>query len=118
MNPTPFEIGVALFMVGVSVAIVMWFQRHLAAASARRMINMMSRVGVDPRVVRICKYIQQMHGDPHTESVMKDARYRCRKCMAEDYCDRWIAGKAEGDNSFCPNARTFASLTRTAGHTG
>jgi hypothetical protein len=35
MNPTMFEISVAIFMVSVSVAIVMWFQRYLAAASAK-----------------------------------------------------------------------------------
>ena len=32
MNPTLFEIGVVIFMVAVSVALVAWFFRHVAAA--------------------------------------------------------------------------------------
>ena len=111
MNPTVFEIGIAIFMVSVSVAIVVWFQRYLAAASAKRMLRMMTRVGLDPGA-----FIG--HSDPRTEDILKEVRYQCRKCMAEDFCDRWIAGKAKGDNSFCPNARTFGILTRTTGHTG
>ena len=111
MNPTMFEISVAILMVGVSVAIVVRFKRYLATATAKRMLRMMTRVGLDPGA-----FIG--HGDPRTEDILKQVRYQCRKCMAEDFCDRWIAGKAEGDNSFCPNAQTFGLLTRTAGHTG
>ena len=36
MIPTTFEINVAILMGVVSVAMVVWFQRHLAAASAKR----------------------------------------------------------------------------------
>lgn len=107
MNPTMFEISVAIFMVTVSVAIVVWFQRYLAAASAKRMTRMMTRVGLKPGVAT--------HSDPRTEAIMKEVRYQCRRCMAEDFCDRWIAGKANGDNTFCPNARRFGILTRTVG---
>jgi hypothetical protein len=39
MNPTSFEIGVAIFMVAVSVALVVCFFRHAAAASEKRMEN-------------------------------------------------------------------------------
>ena len=113
MNPTLFEISVAIFMVAVSVSIVVWFQRYLAVASAKRMVRMMMRVGLDPGVVRTYQFIKSTHGDPRTEAFKKEVRYRCRKCMAEDFCDRWIAGEAEGDNSFCPNAQTFGILTRT-----
>ena len=109
MNPTMFEIGVAIFMVTVSVAIVMWFQRYLAAASARRMMRMMTRVGLDTGVAT--------HSNPRTEPIMNEVRQRCRKCMYEDFCDRWIAGKAKGDNSFCPNMRTFGILTSTVKRT-
>jgi len=105
MNPTTFETYVAILMVVVSVAMVVWFQRYLVAASARRMMRMMMGVGLNPGVA--------MHGDPRTEAIMKEARYRCRKCMAEDLCDRWVAGKATGDNTFCPNAQTFGILKRT-----
>ena len=107
MNPTLFEIGVAIFMVAVSVALVVWFSRYIAAASERRMVQMLTRAGVDPEVAR--------HGD--TEAIIQDVRSRCRKCRSEDLCDRWLAGKVEGDNSFCPNAQIFRSLTGTAGRT-
>ena len=33
MNPTLFEIGVAIFMLAVSIALVVWFFRYTAAAS-------------------------------------------------------------------------------------
>ncbi len=105
MIPTLFEIGVAIFMVTVSIALVVWFSRDMAAASGRRMMNMLAHAGVDPEVAR--------HGD--TEAIMRDVRSRCRKCRSEDLCDRWLAGRVEGDNGFCPNAQIFCRLTRTTG---
>ena len=105
MIPTSFEIGVAIFMVTVSVALVVWFFRYVAAVSGRRMISMLTRAGVDPEVAR--------RGG--TEDIMRDGRSRCVHCRSEALCDRWLAGKVEGDNDFCPNAQIFRSLTRTAG---
>jgi hypothetical protein len=105
MNPTLFEIGVAMIMLAVSVALVVWFSRDMTAASGRRMMHMLTRAGVDPEVAR--------HGD--TEAIMQDVRSRCRRCPSEDLCDRWLAGKVEGDNSFCPNAQIFRRLTRSTG---
>jgi hypothetical protein len=103
MNPTLFEIGVATIMVAVIVALIVWFSRYLAAVSARRMMQMLTRAGVDPEVAR--------QGD--AEAIMQDVRSRCQKCSSEALCDRWLAGKAEGDNSFCPNAPIFRRLART-----
>jgi len=103
MNPTLFEIGVAIFMLAVSIALVVWFFRYTAAASGRRMIHMLTHAGVNPEVAR--------QGD--NEAIMRDVRSRCLRCRSEDLCDRWLAGKVEGDNSFCPNAQIFRSLTRT-----
>ena len=103
MNPTLFEIGAAIIMVAVSIALIVWFSRYLAAASGRRMRNMLAHAGVDPEVAR--------RGD----AMMRDVRSRCSKCRSEDLCDRWLAGKVEGDNSFCPNAQIFRILTRTTG---
>ncbi len=106
MNPTlleaMFEINVAIVMVAVTVVIFVWFQRSQAAASAMRMMRMMTRVGLDPG--------SATHGDPQTEAIMKEARRRCGRCMLEDFCDRWCAGKVKGDNAFCPNARIFRDL--------
>jgi Family of unknown function (DUF6455) len=103
MNPTFFEIGVAIFMVAVSVALIVWFSRYLAAASGRRMMHMLTRAGVDPEVAT--------HGD--TAAIMQAVRSRCRRCRSEGLCDRWFAGKVVGDNSFCPNAQIFRRLTRS-----
>jgi hypothetical protein len=105
MNPTFFEIGVAIFMVAVSVALIVCFSRYMAATSGRRMMHMLMRAGVNPEVAK--------HGD--TETIMKDARSRCRTCPSEDLCDRWLAGKVEGDQSFCPNAQIFRILAGTTG---
>jgi hypothetical protein len=105
MNPTLFQIGVALLMVAVSVALIVWFSRYVAAASGRRMIRMLARAGVDPEVAK--------RGD--TEAIIRDVRSRCGRCRSEDLCDRWLAGNVEGDNSFCPNAQIFRSLMKPAG---
>ena len=103
MNPTLFQIGAAAIMVAVIVALSVWFFRYLAAVSARRMMQMLTRAGVDPEVAR--------QGD--AEAIMKDVRSRCQKCRSEALCDRWLAGKAEGDSSFCPNAPIFRMLAKT-----
>ena len=104
MSPTLFEIGVALFMVAVSVALIGWFARSLASASGRRTMHMLTRAGVDPEVAR--------RGD--AEALMQDVQRRCRRCMAEDLCDRWLAGKVDGDETFCPNAQLFRLLRRAS----
>jgi len=106
MNPTSFEIGLAVIMVAVSIALVVWFARDMAAISGRRMMKMLARAGVNPEVAR--------SGD--TEAIMKGVRSRCRKCQSEALCDRWLVGKVEGANDFCPNAQIFRSLTRSVGH--
>lgn len=103
MNPTFFEIGVATIMVAVIVALFVWFFRYLAAVSERRTMQMLTRAGVDPEVAR--------QGD--AEAIMQDVRSRCQKCQSEALCDRWLVGKAEGDNSFCPNAAIFRLLARS-----
>ena len=103
MNPTLFQLGVAFFMVAVSAFLVVWFWRYSAAASQRRMMQMLTRAGVAPELVR--------RGD--IEAIIKDVRRRCRTCPSEGYCDRWLAGEVEGDNAFCPNAEIFRSLARS-----
>ncbi len=106
MTPTLFEamfqINVAIVMVAVTVVIFVWFQRSQAAASAMRMMRMMTRVGLDPGFAT--------HGDRQTKAIMKEVRRRCARCRLEDFCDRWCAGKVKGDNAFCPNARIFRDL--------
>ena len=101
MSPTLFEIGVALVMMAVIVALFVWFARYLGASPERRMMRMLMRAGVDPDIAA--------RGDK--EAIIEDIRSRCRKCRAEDLCERWLAGKVEGDNTFCPNAPIFSALT-------
>lgn len=100
MDPT--QISVAIIMVGVAVAGIVWLQSSMAAASARRMMGMMERIGLDPGTATL--------GDPQTMTIGKEVRRRCEACPREDFCERWLAGKVEGGNTFCPNAETFRIL--------
>ena len=100
---TPTTISVAIFMVAVAVASIVWLQSHRVAGVARRMTAMMARVGVEPGAPAL--------GDPGPKAVMKVMRQRCIRCPREDFCDRWLAGEVSGDNTFCPNAQTFGTLT-------
>ncbi len=106
MNPTFFEIGMGTIMLAVTFALIVWFSRYLAANSARRTTQMLARAGVDPVLVR--------QGD--AEAIMRDVRSRCQRCRSEDLCERWLAGNAEGDNSFCPNKAVFRLLAGTGAH--
>ena len=105
MNPTLFEIGVATLMVGVSVALIVWFLRDMAATSGRRLMHMLMRSGAEPVVAQ--------QGD--ATAINQDMRSRCRRCRLEGLCDRWLAGSVEGDNSFCPNAQLFRTLAKSSG---
>jgi hypothetical protein len=108
MNPTLFEISVAIVLVAVSVALLVWIGRYMAAASERRLTRMLKRAGLDPEIAT--------HGD--TEAIIKEIRRRCRKCASEALCERWLAGEEEGNNSFCPNARVFDVLRGPTKSTG
>lgn len=105
MNPTMFEISVAIIMLVVSIAMLVGLSRYLAAASNSRMIDMMKNLALDPGIAT--------NGDPRTEAIMKEVRQRCRKCQTEDVCERWLRGEIRGRNSFCPNAQIFRILART-----
>ncbi len=103
MDPT--QISVAIIMVGVAVALIVWLRSRMAAASARRMTAMMARVGLGTAAL----------DDPRIIAIGKEARRRCRRCPNEGLCERWLAVKVNGDNTFCPNARTFRILTGASG---
>ncbi len=108
MNPTMFEIGVATAMVAVSVALVVWTRRYMAAASERRMMSMLQCAGLDPEIAT----------QGENEAIIKDIRRRCRRCPSEAFCDRWLAREEKGGNTFCPNARVLDMLTRTTESAG
>jgi hypothetical protein len=102
MDSTLYEIGVATLMVAVIVALIVWLFSYLETVSARRMMHMLMRAGVDPEIAR--------QGD--VEAIMQGVRRRREHCRSEALCDRWLAGKAEGDNDFCANAPIFRMLAR------
>jgi DNA-binding transcriptional regulator YiaG len=84
-----FSIGIILYALplilyvapmiafGILVSLVKDFARNrskMAAASERRMTTMLERVGIDPAI--------DSSGD--TETIMKEARQRCRSCTSVD----------------------------------
>jgi hypothetical protein len=103
----PIQISIAVIMVGVACAGVVWLYTSEASASIGRMMAMMERAGLDPRTATL--------DDPRTMTIRKEMRRRCRRCPREELCDRWLAGKVEGNNSFCPNAESF-NLVREPAH--
>lgn len=106
---TLLAITVAILMVAVAIGIVMAVRRYQLAASARRMRQMMTNVGLGTDITA--------NADPEIQEIMQQVRQRCRKCMSEDMCERWLRGEVGGRNAFCPNAKVFEGLlTRTAAH--
>lgn len=76
----------------------------VATESDRRMMHLMARNGLDPGIATGSDIARE------TDAVIEAARMRCRACTAAEHCDAWLAGKAEGDDEFCPNASTFRRL--------
>jgi hypothetical protein len=100
-------------MVGATIALLVATRKYMAAASERRMVTMLERVGLDPAIA--------MSGQPNSvlecviAASMKKIRQRCRACTTEDICERWLAGDEHGDNNFCPNAKVFDALNVICG---
>ena len=105
MNPSIFQIEIAVLMVAVSIGLFMWLQGSMTAESIGRMARMITRSGLDPELAA--------RRDRQTVSLMNVARQRCARCPSEDRCERWLAGELEGGNTFCPNARVFDELIET-----
>lgn len=101
MGPTLLEVGVAAVLLTIVAVLFAWFARSFGATSDKRMARMLVRAGVDPVVI--------MRGDER--AIIEDVRRRCRRCQAEDRCERWLDGKLSGSNDFCPNAKIFRELT-------
>ena len=94
------QIITAIVMVGAGLALVIAYRAYLARSSEQRMLSMLDSLGLDAGIA----------SDPELETIMGEARQRCRGCTAEDVCERWLRGDEEGDNAFCPNARVFNTL--------
>lgn len=72
---------------------------------ARRMQDLMDRVGVDPAAL-----VRVKGGDAY-----KQARERCLFCGTSDKCLRWLDQTPPTDKRpvFCPNLRLFEACKRT-----
>ena len=103
MDSTIVNILIGVLMVGVGLALTAWYFGYLGASSESRMLRMLERAGVDPEIAR--------RNDK--KLIIKDVRSRCRKCQSEAECERWLAGDAGGENTFCPNHRIFSRLAKT-----
>ncbi len=103
MNPEIFEIMIAVLMVAVSVIVVMGIREYMVTVAERRMMRMLTSVGLDPEIAT----------RRDTKAIMKEVRRRCQKCYKEGLCENWLAGEVKGDKSFCPNARVFDYLQKT-----
>ena len=103
---TPAAIGLSLLVVAAATGVI-WFRRRRSAEVERRMRGMMARVGMD--------FGTEPSDESRKRAALKETRRRCLKCARDAHCDRWLAGEAEGDSAFCPNAQTFRdSLDRDA----
>ena len=102
------EIVTIVIALGATIALLAMRQKQRFAAAERRMVCMLDRVGLDPAIAS--------SGEPRDvwgsviDMSMDDVRQRCRQCSTVDECERWLAGKEDGDNGFCPNARVFNAL--------
>ena len=100
MNESVIQVVAAIAMVGIAAAMIFGFRRYLAINSERRMRAMLEAVGLDPEIAT----------SGEIPTIMKEVRQRCRSCAAESVCERWLQGKKNDGNEFCPNARVFDIL--------
>ena len=108
MDSILFEAYLPILAILAGIVIAVALFSHMRSASAGRMTRMMERVGLDSKIAT--RTYPQTLAYPQSEAIMKRARRRCRGCKSEGLCERWLAGTAKGDNSFCPNAQTFLDL--------
>jgi hypothetical protein len=104
MNINLSDWQIASIFLLVTAALIFWFRSKLAMASRSRMYRMMARVGIAPGDFAV--------SDGGASLDMQAVRSRCRRCPAEDVCERWLAGEIDGDNGFCPNARVFDGVIK------
>lgn len=102
MNESMIEVLAAVAMVGVAAAMIFGFRRYLAVNSERRMRTMLESVGLDPEIAT----------SGEIPTIMKEVRQRCRSCASESVCERWLQGKKDDANDFCPNAKVFEVLKK------
>ena len=102
MNITVSDWQIAFLLILITAILVVSFRGWLSSKSQSRMYRMMARVRILPR------------SDKRAGLDMQEVRARCRRCPAEDVCERWLAGEIEGDNGFCPNADVFDGVIKAS----
>ena len=102
MDETVIQVVAAMAMVGIAASMIFGFRRYLAVNSERRMQTMLESVGLDPK----------MATSGEIPTIMKEVRQRCRSCAIESVCERWLQGKKDDGNDFCPNAKVFDILRK------
>ena len=93
---------IGLAMASIAILIVFGFRSYLANSSERRMRSMLESIGLDPAIA----YSNEI------PTIMREVRQRCRTCQSESVCERWLKGKEQGGNDFCPNAKVFEVLEK------
>lgn len=102
------QVMTAIAMLVVAAVLFFGYRRYLQRNSERRMLGMLTSLGLDPTIAA--------SGD--IETIMSEVRERCRHCQSEDKCERWLKGEEGGDASFCPNHRVFEILGKYSGTPG
>ena len=102
MDMTVMQAFIGIVMAGIAVLIVFGFRSYLANSSERRMRSMLESIGLDPAIA----YSNEI------PTIMREVRQRCRTCQSESVCERWLKGKEQGGNDFCPNAKVFEVLEK------
>ena len=97
------QLSIAIILLVVAAALVVWFLKYKANSAERRMMKMLQRCGLDSGIAK--------QGD--TEGIIREVRRRCRRCQTEDQCEKWLSGIEEKGNVFCPNAQVFEQLKQT-----
>ena len=108
MSISLIQVMTAIALVAVVIALFFGYRRYLQRNSERRMLGMLTSLGLDPTIAS--------SGD--IETIMGEVRDRCRQCQSEDKCERWLKGEEGGDASFCPNHRVFEILGKYSGSPG
>ena len=102
MNESIFQVVAAMATIAIAAAMMLGLRRYLAVNSERRMRMMLESVGLDPEIAT----------SGEIPTIMKEVRQRCRSCAIESVCERWLEGKKDDGNDFCPNAKVFEVLRK------
>ena len=102
MNESVIQVVAIMAMIATAAAVVFGFKRYLAVNSERRMQAMLESVGLDPEIAT----------SGEIPTIMKEVRQRCRSCASESVCERWLLGRKDDSNDFCPNAKVFDILRK------